>query len=555
MWNLSGCIPGENKRKNDPADKTTYRTLFDNYIKKGNEEYAKKEGYGSFHKSLVYFDSAQAMAEKHQDTIMIIDAIFARGRVYDAWNKEPEKTVYYFKTAADLLQRQETRYYPRYMYLRQLVAHAYEKMGDTANALDELRQIYIELSQLKPTDRDSLNFIPEMALIATQIGVWPLADSVLKNLTNRALIRNDPDTYNYLDHYYLSCNRLDIFWKGKQYSPYTDSVIAVYQRIPNLLEKIDYTEELYRIYAAVGDFKNALQYMNINKKLSDSLNDKGKLNDLQQALISSEIKAGHRQLEYESQLSEGRALALWMLSLLLAVITILAIYLYRQNKKYKRQSLRLNELNDTLDAKVRQVELLNKEIQHRVKNNLNMIYSLLHMQERQTSNEEVIANLQTARMRVESISVLHNQLQTGTEKTNLNGFIKQLVTTLIGGFPTAKQVTTDLSIDKVSLPAQSLLAVSLILNEWITNAIKHSMTDENGILKINIRIYKTDREICIEFKDNGTRYPTNAASGLGTQIVNLLCKQLSATLSLSNEQPYHYKLSLPDEQQNTNQHP
>ena len=56
------------------------------------------------------------------------------------------------------------------------------------------------------------------------------------------------------------------------------------------------------------------------------------------------------------------------------------------------------------------MELLNKEIQHRVKNNLHMIFSLLQMQERRTDNEEVIEQLQAARLRVESIAALHNQL-------------------------------------------------------------------------------------------------------------------------------------------------
>ena len=56
--------------------------------------------------------------------------------------------------------------------------------------------------------------------------------------------------------------------------------------------------------------------------------------------------------------------------------------------------------------------MLNKEIQHCVKNNLHMVYSLLQMQERRTDNEEVIEHLQAARLRVESIAALHNQLLT-----------------------------------------------------------------------------------------------------------------------------------------------
>ena len=83
-------------------------------------------------------------------------------------------------------------------------------------------------------------------------------------------------------------------------------------------------------------------------------------------------------------------------------------------------------VNQQLDEKVAQVELLNKEIQHRVKNNLHMIFSLLHLQERRTDNEEVIENLQAARLRVESIAALQTQLLRNPDVPDLTAFLKQL---------------------------------------------------------------------------------------------------------------------------------
>jgi len=542
-WFTIGCNIDQRKRQSAIYELNDRRKLFARYIKQGNIEYARKEGFESFRNSLIYFDSAQAIAEGYHDTMMLANAAFARGRVYDAWNKEPLQTVYYFGRAAGLLATQGPAHYAEYVYLRQLLAHAYEKIGDTVHAVAALRRLYPELSALPVAQRDTLRSISEMALVATKVGAWELADSFLQ-LTRRELIRNDPETYNYLDHYYLSRARLDVFRNHITHSPYLDSLEDVYGRVPNLIDRIYYATQLYQLYAGTGDYKQALCYLRLYKNLDDRLNGHGDLSRLQQALIASEVKAGHRQLAYESSLSRSRVIALWAVTFLLFIIMVLAAYLYQRNKEYRLQSLQLNDVNDKLDAKVQQVELLNKEIQHRVKNNLSMVYSLLYLQERRATNAEVIADLQTARLRVESIALLHGQLQEGPVSLDLTTFVRDMVSAVGNCFASGGQVKTELSIEPITLPANSLQAVSLILNEWVTNAIKYA-ADETEQLKLHIDIRREQQNVCITFKDNGGP-AANATPGLGTQIVQLLCRQLRGRLSSPDGHPYHYKLVFPE---------
>lgn len=235
------------------------------------------------------------------------------------------------------------------------------------------------------------------------------------------------------------------------------------------------------------------------------------------------------------------------LSASLAIITLLSGYLYRQQRRSRRQAWALAQANGLLDEKVAQVELLNKEIQHRVKNNLHMVYSLLHMQERRTDNEEVQAHLQAARLRVESIASLHNQLMLSPDHDpDLAIYLKGLISSVVNCLANDRQVLKHLQTAPLHLPPGSYLALSLILNEWVTNSIKYASTGEH-LLEIAVQVRHEGPRTCLAYTDNGTPPPGPAAPpGLGTQIIGLLTRQLGATLRTTPGQPFHYELCIPN---------
>lgn len=541
---MSGAAGGDAAKHAYPADSAARKTLFEHYIDTGNAFYAEKAGYSSFQKSLRYFDSAQALANYTGDTPMLADAVFARGRVYDAWNKEPQKTIEYFSEAAALLKTIPGEY-TDYLYVRQLVAHAYEKARDTAGAAGVLRGMYAELIKTPQAARDTLSFLSEGALIATEVGAYTLADSILHHLTRRAVIANDSETYNYLDHYYLTQARVDAYWRRPAHLPYLDSLASVYHRADNLMDRAFYADRLAALYAATGDTARAYHYLTTFERLRDSIEASGDVAGMQQALVQSEVAAERSRTHYEDRLRGARSLALWGLSALLAIITVMTVYLYRRNQQYRAQSQSLGLANTALDEKVAQVELLNKEIQHRVKNNLHMVYSLLHMQERKTENEETVAQLQAARLRVESIAALHNQLLSGNGNVNFGAYMRGLISSVVSCLSDDKKVVTHLSTETIVIPPNSYLALSLVLNEWVTNSIKYA-TPRDGMIEITVDIRNKDKEVCIDYRDNGAADSKKPAQpGLGTQIIQLLTKQMTAKLTTLPGQPYHYRLCIP----------
>ena len=521
------------------------RARFFQLLQAGDSVYAQKLGYHSFAQAQQYYDSAQVLADHSRDTLLLAEAVFARGRVYDAWNKEPQKTISYFQQAAALFARLPAQRL-RYFYATFLVAHAYDKVPDSLRTVQVLRRLRRELAAAPPALLREVPITVEMALTATQVHNYPLADSILRQLVRRAWVRNDPETYEYLTHYYLAQARLDVYYRHRRPAPYLDSLADT--RVANAMDRLYYGNNLAELYAAAGQYQAAYAALGRAMRLGDSLANGGEIDQVRQSLLQSEEQAARRQRQYDEARQATRTRGLWCLSLSLGVISLLSFRLWRQRQRSRGQAARLAGLNQALDGKVAQVELLNKEIQHRVKNNLHMVFSLLQMQERRTDNEEAIAQLQAARLRVESIAALHNQLLNGADaEVNLAEFLKGLISSVVGCLANDRQVVTHIQTDGLRLPANGYLPLSLILNEWVTNTIKYAVV-EGPFIEVCVAVHNGPLEVCIDYADNG-RVPATgtvpAAPGLGTQIITLLARQLGATLRTVPGQPYHYQLCIP----------
>ncbi|GAB2855353.1 hypothetical protein GCM10027044_13980 [Hymenobacter ruber] len=524
-----------------PGPPTPLHHRFFALLQQGDSVYARKQGYGSFAQALLYYDRAERLAEQAQDSLLLAEAVFARARVYDAWNHEPQKTVRYFQQAARGFAHLPGQW-RRYFYARFLVAHAYDKLPDSLRAVQALRQLNRELAARPDSVRRQVPSTVEMALSATQIGNYGLADTLLRKLVRRAWVRNDPNTYNYLDDYYLVQARLDVLYRRPgRYSPYLDSLRAAFARIPSPPEREYHGRLLAELLAAAGAYRAAYAYADTSRRMYNHLNNDGDVAQMGRVLAESESQ---RQAMAEAR-QQARQRALVGLSLGLAVISVLCFYLYRQGRRARQQAAALATANQHLDEQAAEVGLLNKEIQHRVKNNLHMVYSLLQMQERRTDNEEVISQLQAARLRVESIAALHNQLLNGAgAEVNLAAFLKGLVSSVVSCLANDRQVVTHLQTEGLQLPPNGYLPLSLILNEWVTNSIKYAATDA-PFLEIRVTVHNTPAEVCLEYEDNGRVPAAAAVPGLGTQIITLLTRQLGATLRAAPGHPYHYYLRMP----------
>ncbi|MBO0948188.1 sensor histidine kinase [Fibrella forsythiae] len=544
LFLLGSLLSCQSQPKSGQTRQTLYRAdslLQVRIIRAGDSVYAIKQGYASFSASIPYVDSAQLIANRWGDRLMQARAVSARARVYDAWNKDPQQTIHYFQQSVALYKPLTEKRY-QYFYYKQLLAHAYDKVRDSTRATAVLTDILNELKHEDTAHLHSFNFIPEMALIATEVRAYSLAEQILSQLTRRTWIRNDPDTYNYTDHYYLTRSRIDVFGQKRLNSPYVDSLEQVFNRSKNLMDSLYYGANLASLTGAQGRYEDAYRYSQIERQLDKRLNQNESVSQMQRALVNSEVAREKNKLVYEAVLKRNRERLLWILAGLLTVISGLSGYLYHRNQAYRVQSIALGAANRQLDDRIEQVHLLNKEIQHRVKNNLHMIYSLLQMQERKSRQPEVVAQLRQARLRVEAIAALNSQLSQEDAPLDLNRYIATMVETVVHCYE--KPVVTQLDVDLVALDRIQYLPLALILTEWITNSMKYALPVDN-VLHIRISLYRQVSGTCIEYTDTGGKTANVPQPNLGMDIVRLLCRQLNGTLTYPTQSPYHYRLLLP----------
>ena len=508
-----------------------------NFIHSGDSLYASKASYLTFSKSLDLYNSAWQVANQSNDTSLLAACVFAKGRAFDAINNNPQKTINYYTEAAQLYATLPNKQAAA-LYIKHLVAHSYDKVKDSTHCINILNELFTEIENKPDSVRKQMGFIAEMALVSTEVNNYTLADSILQHLTKRQWIINDNTEYDYLNHYYLTQAKIAVFMKQHIGTPYLDSVETVLKYCSNLSDSMFYSSELYQLNKWAKNSSKENYYLHLNNAVFNKFNSPEKVRETQDKIAKMEVAAIETQRKVEQELSAFRKLFIYILTTLLAVITLLALFLAKRNKEIKRKKKELEKKN-------LQNELLNKEIHHRVKNNLQMIMSLVYMQERNSDTEEVKKNMQNIRLRIESIAELHQQLIEQADEVDLKKYIQKIVSNVSNLLGDDKNVLTYLEIQPLKVSQKISFPLGLIINEWITNSVKYAQPVA-APLTLFIEIWNVNDEIKIHYKDNGKPQITKAnKKSLGLSIINLLVAQLNGTIKIDAENIFNYHVTIP----------
>jgi PAS domain S-box-containing protein len=196
---------------------------------------------------------------------------------------------------------------------------------------------------------------------------------------------------------------------------------------------------------------------------------------------------------------------------------------------------RTRELEAALDT---QTALLH-EVDHRVKNNLQMISSLILMQSRTISDEAVKNSLTTMLERIEALSTVHRRLYQSKDvsRFDVSDFARDLVSDLLAasGRPL---ISSKLDLEPIVVPADKATPVALIVNELVTNALKHAFGDETTQGCIGVKMSQPDGHLIIEVSDDGVGMDGNPADGsFGMRLIRQLGRQLHADIEWRNANP------------------
>ena len=197
---------------------------------------------------------------------------------------------------------------------------------------------------------------------------------------------------------------------------------------------------------------------------------------------------------------------------------------------------RIKDENLSLQQANREKETLLKEIHHRVKNNLQIITSLIRLQLGSTHNREAQQLLEVSLSRISSIASVHELLYQSNQFASIDysEYIHQLVESLVNTMVGDKEVKVEMEVEDVKMPLEMAIPLGLLINEILTNSIKHAFSDEQEKL-IFLKLKKQDdQRIVLTIGDNGKGFKGDIAEEnhetLGLSLIQNLAEQLSADL-------------------------
>lgn len=198
-------------------------------------------------------------------------------------------------------------------------------------------------------------------------------------------------------------------------------------------------------------------------------------------------------------------------------------------KKYEK------ELKSSLEEK----ELLLREIHHRVKNNLQIISSLLSLQSRNVNDEKYLGIFKESQNRVKSVAHIHEYLYQSRKMTkiNLSDYIRRIITDLrysYGLDPEKVQITVE--IDEIDLNIETATPLGLIITELVSNSIKHAFPNKKSG-EIIVKVSRENDEFLLEVNDNGVGISEDVSleksDSLGLKLVNTLVEQIDGIMELN----------------------
>lgn len=317
---------------------------------------------------------------------------------------------------------------------------------------------------------------------------------------------------------------------------------------------------LFRADSAVQNYLPAIKNLQRYNAMNDSINNVVRNNQFDELNLKYEtvekeknIKNLESKQKLQNQIIErsdtikGYIISLSVLLLLLFIITFIAFRLkQRSNKNLTSQRQLINEKNSSLeillnekDNFLKEKDWLLKEVHHRVKNNLQIIISLLDTQSVYLENNVALEAIQESQNRVHSIALIHQRLYRSDNpgSISLPEYVSDLIENLSQGFNASnRKIIFEHHIELLDIDLSQAVPLGLILNESITNAIKYAFTGSGG--KILVTVNRLDGErVKLSVNDNGVGLPENfdinRSNSLGMELMKGLSKQLRGEFGIS----------------------
>lgn len=335
--------------------------------------------------------------------------------------------------------------------------------------------------------------------------------------------------------------QLDNFSKATDYL--SDGMDPV--NIKNILKK-------NRLYAAyydkTGDYKSSTAYLKRNIRIRDSidLNEANIKNQQLTSVVSQDLEYSRKMMEEQKEaleksrndiIEKDKNINMVFISLIFTLLGFAGL-VYAYLKSIKNQRL-IAEQKHIIENSLVEKDSLLKEIHHRVKNNLQMVSSLLSLQTKNTRSKAAIEALEEGKSRVKAMALIHQKLYQNDDLSviEMQGYIESLINSVQSVYKKGgHNINITIDAEGVELDIDRAIPFGLILNELVSNSFKYAFPHNEDDGKIYIHLRKiAGKEGFFEYTDNGVGLPKDteerANSSMGIRLMNRLANQLQTSLN------------------------
>lgn len=545
--------------------------------KKANNPYAEAnflidkglalQGQTLLPEALDAYSSAKAIAGKNADTLALASALFNTGTVYKQMGLH-DKALPYLLDAADIFgTERDVEGIDQYASCLNTIANVYNELGRYKQALDYYKYS-LSLQQGIGNQREIARVLSNIGDLFTKHGQYRLASIYLhKALAVKQALHDSAgmaNTFDILSDLYKRQNDEAKAWS------YLQQAYAIRLRSRNAIGLIASYHHLSKIYIEQGKYRDAenmlqkarplclqrnlqkdlLDNYYLSKKLyrltrqpelalhfddrfialNDSLMSKEKQRSSDELSVKYATAQKDQELLFLSRQNIDKSDRIYLMSAFLAALFIISLVTFWAYYNKQRDKKR--------------IELLMRELNHRVKNNFQVLYGMMRLQADQLEDARAQQAISEMMTRVHAMSLIHRKLYLGKEHTmiSVHGFVREISRELVASYGfTAQTLQLSLELDALHLPADKAIPFGLIVNELLCNAFKYAFTGRpQPALSVRLACSR-DKHIVLTVHDNGPGIDPDAATqhSFGFSLIRMLCRQLHAGLDITNQQGAH----------------
>lgn len=319
-------------------------------------------------------------------------------------------------------------------------------------------------------------------------------------------------------------------------------------------EKSTELRDLFQVYGCLEYYyklknnRDSSYYYSVRRNEIDDLLENLRSENLVFEL-EKDFQTESNQYLLEEERSKNQQLRLILILILMSIVVIISIsYLFIRQKSDSNRVLQLQK--EEIDDKNKEIsnalamkESLLKEIHHRVKNNLQVVSSILNLQSRNVHDEEALRILEEGKERIRAIALIHNQLHLNNDSAyvEMGAYLNKLISQMGESFSSYnKNIEVRVNVEEINLAIDYAVPVGLIMCELLSNSYKHAFAKQKeGLIEIELK-NNQEKDLNYELlvRDNGIGYDGETEfleqSSTGVEIISAFIQQLDAKYTYLN---------------------